>query len=91
MSDRDPVITPELHVGPDPVILGQWHAEPGDRVAAGEVLLELAVPGLSVSVNSPSNGVLAEICRHAGAVLQAGEILAWVEPDASEPDDDAGN
>lgn len=91
MSDRIPVITPDLHAGPDPVVLGQWHAEPGDRVNAGDALLELVIPGLTVSVNCPADGVLIEFCRHAGAVLQAGEILARVDPDASEPDDDAGN
>ncbi len=89
MSDRVPVVAPDLQAGSEPVVLGQWHAEPGDRVFADDSLLELIVPGLTVSVNSPADGILVEICRQANARLQPGDVLAWVAPDAPEPDDDS--
>lgn len=87
MSDRVPVVAPDLQAGSEPVVLGQWHAEPGDRVFAGDSVLELIVPGLTVSVNSPADGTLVEICRQASSPLQPGDVLAWVAPDAPEPDD----
>lgn len=89
MSNRVPVVAPDLQAGSEPVVLGQWHAEPGDRVFADDSMLELIVPGLTVSVNSPADGILVEICRQANALLQPGDILAWVAPDAPEPDDDS--
>jgi len=88
--DRVPVVAPDLQTGQEPVVLGQWHAEPGDRVFAGEPVLELVVPGLAISVSSPADGVLNEICRQAGVPLSPGEILAWVAAAAPEPDDGSG-
>jgi pyruvate/2-oxoglutarate dehydrogenase complex dihydrolipoamide acyltransferase (E2) component len=90
VSDRVPVVAPDLQAGPDAAVLGQWHAEPGDRVFAGDALLELLVPGLTVSVSCPVDGILAEICRQASVALHPGEILAWVVPDAPERDDEPG-
>lgn len=90
MSDRLPVIVPDLQVGQVPVVLGQWHVEPGEQVLAGDLLLELVLPGLTVSVSCPADGVLTEICRPANSVLRPGEFLAWVAPETVTRDDAVG-
>lgn len=87
MSDRLPVTAPDLEAGTARVVVGQWYAEPGDAVFGGDALLELLLPGLTVSVNCPADGRLDEICRHANSPIQPGDILAWVEPEAVSRND----
>lgn len=85
--DRVAVIAPDLQVGADSVVIGQWRFETGDFVIAGDALVELVVPGLTVSIPSPVDGVLVEICRPATQSVQPGDLLGWVQP-AEAPTDE---
>jgi len=72
-----PIRLPDL--GGAPVTLSHWYAEPGDRVLAGERLVEVLTDGATFEVTSPANGTLAQKCAFPRDALTAGQVLGTVE------------
>jgi len=72
-----PIRLPDL--GGGPVTLSHWYAEPGDRVLAGERLVEVLIEGATFEVTSPASGTL--IAKHAFPrdPLTPGQVLGTVE------------
>jgi len=62
-----------------------WLAAEGDHVEAGEVLVELETDKSTVEYESPTTGVLREICVASGTQgVAVGTVLARIEPDEGE-------
>jgi len=61
--------------------LVRWHRAEGDAVRAGEVIATLEAMKMETAVAAPCAGRLAPIAR-AGALLQAGELMAKIDPSA---------
>jgi propionyl-CoA carboxylase alpha chain len=57
----------------------------GDRVEAGEPLLALEAMKMEHPVLAPAAGTVAELRVTAGSQVDAGDVLAVVEP-VTEPD-----
>jgi 2-oxoglutarate dehydrogenase E2 component (dihydrolipoamide succinyltransferase) len=57
-----------------------WHKQPGDSVRREETLVELETDKVVLEVPAPADGVLGEIRRREGEVVQADTVLAVVEP-----------
>ena len=76
---HQPLILPDLEVEDQPVVAGQWLADVGARVAAGEPLLEVLAGSAVVDLPSPADGVLAEILVDEDTPLRAGQRLAVIE------------
>lgn len=57
----------------------RWHKRPGDRVAKGEVILEIEAEKANFEIESPVDGVLAEIVAEEGDELPVGALLATLE------------
>jgi 2-oxoglutarate dehydrogenase E2 component (dihydrolipoamide succinyltransferase) len=57
-------------------VVGAWLRKPGDRVAAGEPLVELETEEVNVEVTAERAGVLERIVRVAGTTVQPGDLLA---------------
>jgi propionyl-CoA carboxylase alpha chain len=74
-------------VAPMPGAVGQIAVVPGQRVAAGELLLTLEAMKLEHPLHAPADGVVAELRVAPGAQVEAGAVLAIVTPPASEPAD----
>ncbi|MGW0517268.1 acetyl/propionyl/methylcrotonyl-CoA carboxylase subunit alpha [Crossiella sp. NPDC003009] len=55
-------------------------AAPGDTVRAGQELLVLEAMKMQHPVRSPADGVLTELAVTAGAQVEAGAVLAVIEP-----------
>ena len=55
-------------------------AQPGDRVAAGQVLLILEAMKMQNEIKSPIDGILASVTAREGVAVAAGDPLCVVEP-----------
>ena len=58
--------------------LVKWHRKLGDPVAAGEHVADIETEKAVVEIESPKNGVLAEILAEEGAVVPMGASIGVV-------------
>ncbi|HST67776.1 MAG TPA: biotin carboxylase N-terminal domain-containing protein [Mycobacteriales bacterium] len=70
-------------VAPMPGLVVAVHAAQGDRVSAGQPLLALEAMKMEHTVLAPADGVLAELRVGPGTQVDAGGILAVIEPEES--------
>ncbi len=73
------LVMPDLGMEGRPVTAGQWLAERGGRVRAGEPLLEVLAGVAVVDLPAPADGLLVEILVDEDAPLHAGQRLAVIE------------
>ncbi len=64
-----------------------WLKQVGDRVEAGEPLLELETDKVAMEVAAPAEGVLAEILIHDGQDADTGAVLGRLRIGDDGPDD----
>ena len=58
--------------------LGKWFKKAGDTVRADEVLAELETDKVTLEVNAPASGVLAEIAVKEGETVTPGALLGQI-------------
>jgi len=58
--------------------IAKWFKKPGDVVKADEPLLELETDKVTLEVNAPSSGVLAEITAKDGETVTPGALLGQI-------------
>jgi len=58
--------------------IGKWFKKPGDAVKADEPLLELETDKVTLEVNAPAAGVLAEIVAKDGESVGVGALLGTI-------------
>ncbi|MCW2640717.1 MAG: putative acetyl/propionyl-CoA carboxylase alpha subunit, partial [Dactylosporangium sp.] len=68
-------------VAPLPGTVGQVLVVPGQRVAAGDLLLTLEAMKLEHAVHAPAAGVVADVHVGPGSQVQTGTLLAVLAPD----------
>ena len=79
------VIMPALGMAQDSGLIVAWHAEPGAKLAAGDVLLEVETDKATMEVEADRAGFLAAILAEAGDEVPVGDriaILTDIAPDA---------
>lgn len=64
--------------------VGRWLKREGERVAAGEPVLELETEKVSLEVGAPQAGVLERIIRREGETVKVGEVLGVLAEEAGE-------
>ncbi len=60
--------------------IGRWFKKAGDVVRADETLAELETDKVTLEVNAPAAGVLAEIVVKEGETVQPGALLGQIAP-----------
>lgn len=77
-SEMVPIVLPDL--GTEQVVLSAWYVHPGDTVYAGDRVAEVLIPGATVDIPAPIDGILVE--RQAGVdqPLFPGSILGYLSP-----------
>ena len=65
--------------------IAKWFKKPGDAVKADEPLLELETDKVTLEVNSPASGILAEIVAKDGETVNAGALLGQITAGAAAP------
>ena len=58
--------------------IGRWFKKTGDAVKADEPILELETDKVTLEVNAPASGVLAEITVKDGETVSAGALLGQI-------------
>jgi len=63
--------------------IGKWFKKPGDAVKADELLVELETDKVTLEVNAPASGVLAEITAKDGETVTPGALLGQIAEGAA--------
>ena len=58
--------------------VGKWFKQPGDAVKADEPLVELETDKVTLEVNAPASGQLAEISAATGETVAVGALLGAI-------------
>jgi len=62
-----------------------WHKKEGDFVSRDENLVDLETDKVMLEVPAPSDGILKQIIKPSGQVVQANQVIAIVEAGAAKP------
>ncbi|MGD9658925.1 MAG: 2-oxoglutarate dehydrogenase complex dihydrolipoyllysine-residue succinyltransferase [Methylocystis sp.] len=65
--------------------IGRWFKKAGDAVRADETLAELETDKVTLEVNAPAAGVLAEIVAKEGETVEPGALLGQIAEGAAAP------
>jgi len=74
---RKPILVPEL--GLPNLVLSVWFVKPGERVFAGDRVVELLAGSATIDVTSEAAGTLEEFCAWPGDALEPQQVLGFVE------------
>jgi 2-oxoglutarate dehydrogenase E2 component (dihydrolipoamide succinyltransferase) len=65
--------------------IATWHKKAGDPVSRDENLMDLETDKVMLEVPSPVDGILKEIIKKSGDVVQASQVVAIIEAGAAKP------
>jgi 2-oxoglutarate dehydrogenase E2 component (dihydrolipoamide succinyltransferase) len=74
------ILVPELGESVLEATVSRWLKQEGERVRAGEVLVELETDKVNLEVGAKSDGVLKKIERQENEDVQVGDILGIIGP-----------
>ncbi len=78
------IVVPELGESVVEATVGHWRKNQGDRVAVGDVLVELETEKVDLEVGAERGGVLARIERKEGEDVKIGDVLGVIEEAGAE-------
>src|ERR1700692_2009076 len=65
--------------------IARWIKKAGEAVAADEAVVELETDKVTVEVNAPEAGVIAEIIADEGAEVEVGALLGRIDAAGAKP------
>jgi 2-oxoglutarate dehydrogenase E2 component (dihydrolipoamide succinyltransferase) len=77
------ILVPEAGESVVEATVGRWLKQEGDRVAAGEALVELETDKVNLEVAAEKAGILARIEQPEGADVHVGDVLGLIEEEAA--------
>jgi 2-oxoglutarate dehydrogenase E2 component (dihydrolipoamide succinyltransferase) len=84
------IIVPEVGESIVDARVAKWLKKEGDRVAAGDPLVELETDKIDLEVAAPRAGVLGRIDHQDGADVKVGDVLGVINEGAGADDRGAG-
>lgn len=83
------IIVPQLAESVTEGTIATWLKQPGDKVNAGDYIVELETDKVNVEINAETSGILKEVLKQPGDTVQVGEVIAIIveegEVAAAEP------
>lgn len=76
-----PKLSPTMTEG----VIAKWHKKKGDRIEAGDLLLEISTDKATVEHNALDPGWLRDIVAQEGSTVLVNEPLAFMTDDEKEP------
>ncbi|MBI5727831.1 MAG: 2-oxoglutarate dehydrogenase, E2 component, dihydrolipoamide succinyltransferase [Ignavibacteriales bacterium] len=67
----------------------KWHKKPGDTVIKDEILFEISTDKVDTEIPVQADGILTEVLFNEGDTIEVGKIVAFIETDTSEIEDEA--
>src|SRR5688572_1856562 len=77
------IVVPTLGESVVEARVARWLKKEGDRVEAGEPIVELETEKIDLEVNAETGGVIARITRKEGEDVKIGEVLGVVDANAA--------
>jgi len=74
------VTLPRLADSLEEGLVSRWLKRPGDRVSRGEPLVEIETDKVNSEIESPFDGVLAEVLVEEGTTVPVGQVIARIHP-----------
>lgn len=65
-------------------VISQWFKKAGESVKENEPLVEVSTDKVNVEIAAPASGVITEILKNDGDEITPGDILAVIDPAASQ-------
>ncbi len=79
------IVAPTLGESVTEATVGRWFKQAGEPVRLDEPVAELETDKVTLEVNAPAAGVLAEILATEGAIVAPGALLARISEGAAAP------
>jgi pyruvate/2-oxoglutarate dehydrogenase complex dihydrolipoamide acyltransferase (E2) component len=61
------------------ITVSRWLKSVGDRVEAGEAILEIETDKATLAVEAADSGKLAQIVKETGEVVKPGTVIGYLE------------
>jgi pyruvate/2-oxoglutarate dehydrogenase complex dihydrolipoamide acyltransferase (E2) component len=75
---RHPILAPDLDLPGTPMTLSAWLASTGDRVVEGDRVAEVLAGAVTIDLESPATGILAEQLTTVDETLSVGQAIGIV-------------
>ncbi|RXJ00320.1 2-oxoglutarate dehydrogenase complex dihydrolipoyllysine-residue succinyltransferase [Anaerobacillus alkaliphilus] len=72
------IIVPQLAESVTEGTIAAWLKQPGDRVNAGDYIVELETDKVNVEINAETSGILKEVLKQPGDTVEVGEVIAYI-------------
>lgn len=73
------IVVPEMGESVVGATVARWLKQEGERVTAGETIVELETEKVDLEVAAEQPGILVKIGRHEGDEVQVGDVLGMIE------------
>lgn len=83
------IVVPEMGESVVGATVARWLKREGERVAAGEAVVELETEKVDLEVTAERPGVLVQIDRHEGEEVKIGDVLGLIEAAPGGPPEPA--
>jgi pyruvate dehydrogenase E2 component (dihydrolipoamide acetyltransferase) len=84
------IIMPKLGLSMETGTIGKWLKKEGDRVEAGEILLEVESDKATIEVEAFHSGTLLKILKHGGTEVRVTTVIGYIgEPGEEVPPETA--
>ena len=74
---RKPIVMPELHAAAP--LVSVWFVSPGERIYAGDRLVEILIAGATIDLPAPATGRLIERNVLSDEPVAPGQVLGYIE------------
>src|SRR6185503_16409 len=79
------IVMPALEMAQETGKLVSWKKNEGDRVAKGEMLLEVETDKAVVEIEAQADGFLGGVTAKVGDVVPVGQTIAWLLAAGEKP------
>src|SRR5437868_12402678 len=79
------VVMPALEMAQETGKLVSWKKKEGDKVAKGDMLLEVETDKAVVEVEAMADGILGGVTASTGDVVPVGQTIAWLLQPGEKP------
>lgn len=80
MVEPTPIVLPKAGMNMVEATIVAWHKSPGERVEAGEPIIDIETDKVEMQIEAPVAGVLREVLVGIDEDAPVGAVLGLIEP-----------